>query len=164
MMKSTLALGLTVLALAACSEPAETPAEDAVATPVGPEATTAADSQPSEPYDGPIPMPIKVGGEGADMDACATHARVAGLEAGGETYLSVRDAPSDMVKERDRLEDARDVAICATDGEWSGVVYPEEGQAIGSCEVSSPIAEERNYVGPCLQGWVRSQYLEEIAG
>ena len=162
-MKNRFAIAALV-ALGACSQSAQdeapseatgsaTPATPAISTP----ATTAA-------YDGPIPLPIRVGGDGPEMDACGTYAEVANLDQAGETYASVRDAPSTETKERDRLDAGQGVEVCATENGWSGVVYTKEGDEDQDCGTGSPVPDERNYTGPCRQGWVDSRYLEMIAG
>ena len=155
-----------IAALAACSQGQDLgEAEaDAQAGPAATEATTAApSSEPSMAYDGPIPHPIKIGGE-AEMDACGTAAKVANLNPDGDNYLSVRDAPSVETKERDRLDPDQMVSVCDTAGEWSGVVYSKDSEQAKDCGTGTPVATEQNYIGPCAQGWVKSEYLEMVAG
>ena len=162
-MKNLFAVAALV-ALGACSQLAqdEAPGEaTASATPATPEnSTTAATAA----YDGPIPMPIRVGGDGPEIDACGTYAEVANLDPAGDNYLSVRDAPSTETKERDRLDAGQGVEVCAIDDGWSGIVYAKEGDEEQDCGTGSPVPEKRNYTGPCRQGWVDSRYLEMIAG
>ena len=151
------------VALGACSQSAqdEAPAEaTASATPATPESSTNATTAT---YDGPIPMPIRVGGDGQEMDACGTYAEVANLDPAGDNYASVRDAPSTETKERDRLVAGQGVAVCAMEDGWSGIVYAKDGDEEQDCGTGSPVREERNYTGPCRQGWVASRYLEMIA-
>ena len=153
-----------LVALGACSQSArdEAPAEaTASTTPAAAEAPAAATTAA---YDGPIPMPIRVGGNGPDMDACGTYAEVANLNLAGDNYASVRDAPSTETKERDRLGEKRGVQVCATEDGWSGIVYRDEGDEATDCGTGTPIATEQNYTGPCRQGWVDSRYLEMVAG
>ena len=174
-MKKALA-SLLVASLAACSPPAgDTPVE-APASPAATEAAAAAETpaalSPSGEstvpaamaYDGPIPMPIMVGADGPEADGCGTLAQVAPLTGADVDYLSVRDAPSGSVKERDRLKPGQQVAVCASQGEWSGVVYHEPGGDIGDCGVASPVAAAEPYRGVCRQGWVVTRYLDIIAG
>ena len=113
-------------------------------------------------YDGPIPMPIKVGTDGPDADACAASGVVTNLDEAG--YASVRDAPSTSTKERDRLEVGQLVSICAQSGDWTGVVYSKAGDEATDCGTGSPVATEQNYTGPCRQGWVESRYVDMTAG
>ena len=114
-------------------------------------------------YSGPNPMPIKVGGS-ATVDACGTAAKVANLNPDGDNFLSVRDAPSAQTKERDRLSSGKMVNVCAAQSGWSAIVYPRDGQTANECGLGTPIAEQRNYTGPCQSGWVDSRYLEQVAG
>ena len=147
--------------LAACSQPQEegAAADDAIA------ATPAGSAAPAETaYDGPIPMPIRIGGDGPDFDACGTYAEVAEYDAAGEDKPYVHDAPSTSTKSRDILAAGQGVQICASENGWSGIVYPGEGQTAADCATGSPVASEENYTGPCRQGWVEERYLEMIAG
>lgn len=43
-----------------------------------------------------------------------------------------------------------------------GIVYASEPGT--DCEVSSPVDEDRDYVGPCSWGWVKSEWIEVQAG
>ena len=166
------AISACVLMLAACSQSPDSSADVAATEP---EANAAEiqgengqDSSVELPeqtaYDGPIPMPIRVGTDGPDMDACGTYAEVANLDPDGDNYVSVRDAPSTSVKERDRLDAGQGVQVCATSNGWSGIVYAGEDDEEQDCGTGSPVATVRNYTGPCRQGWVDSRYLEMVAG
>ena len=155
------------LGLAACSPAAdETP--DAAATTSNTDRTipSPADTdldKTTATYSGPIPMPIRIGGD-PQMDGCGTASQVANLDPQGDNFLSVRDAPSTQTKERDRLDAGQMVSVCATENGWSGVVYSKDGDAETDCGVGTPIATEVNYTGPCRSGWVDSAYLEMQAG
>ena len=152
---------LACCALAACAQPQEDSAETeapAVETPAATGTATAAG------YDGPIPLPIKVGGDGPDMDACGTYAEVGDLLDTKDGFLYVHDAPSETTKARHRFSSGQGVAVCQTQNGFSGVVYPGEGQTLSDCGTGSPVATEQNYTGPCRAGWVESRYLEMIAG
>ncbi|MEL7680904.1 hypothetical protein AAG602_07030 [Citromicrobium bathyomarinum] len=154
------------LSLAACERaPADGTAEEPA-----PQVTTQAPADvavPAQteaaPYDGPIPKPIRVGLKGPNMDSCASYGEVYDLESGGETYLSVRDAPSTQVKERDRLDPGQGVHICSEDGDWFGVVY-DKGDEGKDCQVDETLDTPRNYTGPCAQGWVEAKYVNVTAG
>ncbi len=161
---------LLVASLAACSPPASDTPVDAPSTPAA-SATPAAPSPSGETadaadmaYNGPIPMPIVIGSDGPEADACGTLAKVMPLDGKDVNYLSVRDAPDGSTKERDRLEPGQQVSVCASHGAWSGVVYAAPGSETQDCGVGSPVAAQEPYSGPCRQGWVASQYLEMIAG
>ncbi|MBD60054.1 MAG: hypothetical protein CL808_08045 [Citromicrobium sp.] len=139
------------------SVPDEEP--DLEAEPAAPEAAGA----PKLGYAGPIPMPIKIGTNGSDMDSCASYGEVSGLDPEGDNYLSVRDAPSTEVKERDRLDAGQGVHVCAESNGWYGVVY-DKADAARDCGTDSPVPTPRNYTGPCAQGWVSSKFVTIVAG
>ena len=168
----------SALALSACErapadgtsetpEPAQTAAEapsDIVApAETRPEVPEAAGS-PDLGYAGPIPMPIRVGTNGPDMDSCASYGEVSGLGTGGDDYLSVRDAPSNKVKERDRIGNGHKVHVCAEENGWYGIVYDIEGDSGIDCGTDSPVDKPRNYTGPCAQGWVSKKFVTVTAG
>ncbi|MFK4004356.1 hypothetical protein [Qipengyuania sp. NPDC077563] len=147
--------------LSACSQPQE----EGAAVDDAPAVTPAESAAPAETaYDGPIPMPIRIGGDGPDFDACGTYAEVAEYDAAGEDKPYVHDAPSASTKVRHTLSPAQGVQICASENGWSGIVYPGEGQTAADCGTGRPVASEENYTGPCRQGWVEERYLEMIAG
>ena len=154
------------IALAACSQGSDEPA-----TPVAePSATATAASADIDPrtvnpdYTGPIPLPIKVGGDGPDMDACGTYAEVVAYDASGEDLPYVHDAPSASTKARDKLNSGQGVQVCATQNGFSGIVYPRKDQDPTDCGTGSPVATEQNYTGPCLAGWVDTRFLKMVAG
>lgn len=141
-------------------EKAEAPSDVAVPAETAPsEAATPA----AGGYDGPIPKPIRIGTNGADMDSCASYGEVTGLDPDGDNYLSVRDAPSTKVKERDRLDPGQGVHVCAESNGWYGVVYDKDDEQ-RDCGTDSPVSTERNYTGPCAQGWVSNKFVTITAG
>lgn len=151
------------LALAACSA-GEKEADDIREAVDGADTATAPAAEPTDPaaaYEGPIPMPIKVGSDGPEMDACGSVGMVANLNPDGDNYLSVRDSPSTLVKERDRLDSGQSVTICGESDGWYGVVYSKTDE---DCGLGSPVATEENYTGPCMQGWVDGRFVEVTAG
>lgn len=158
----TFILASTSLALAACSgsdEPTDS-SDTAMSADSGDEvALTPPD--PAAAYEGPIPMPIKVGTNGPDMDACVSTGVTGNFDPAGDDYLSVRDSPSTLVKERDRLDAGQAVTICGESDGWYGVVYSKTDE---DCGLSSPVATEENYTGPCAQGWVDGRFVEVTAG
>ena len=161
-MMKTLSLGLLAMVLASCSQ-AEDEAPVGLDVAEAPEVSASA-TLPAMTYDGPIPMPIRVGGDGQQANTCAAAAQVGNLDSGNSTYASVRDAPSDETKERDRLDAGQIVSVCASEGDWTGVVYAKNGEPEQDCGLSTPLATEQNYIGPCSQGWVQSRYLTMLAG
>ena len=158
---ATLALSLAACERAPADGTAEEPAPDMTGEAPGDMAGPAANDP--VPYDGPIPMPIRVGVNGPNMDSCASYGEDSGLEAGGETYLSVRDAPSLQVKERDRLDPGQGGHVCSEEGDWYGIVYDKD-DATKSCGVDETLDTPRNYTGPCAQGWVQGKYVTITAG
>ena len=168
----------SALALAACEEaPAdgtsEQPASEETATKapadiVAPAerkpVATEAPGSPDLGYAGPIPMPIRIGTDGPDVDSCGSYGEVTGLNRDGDNYLSVRDAPSDKVKERDRIGAGHKVHVCAESNGWYGIVYDIEGDSGIDCEVDTPVDKPRNYTGPCAQGWVSKKFVKITAG
>ncbi|MBB3032874.1 SH3 domain-containing protein [Alteriqipengyuania lutimaris] len=157
-MRTAFAIVATLgLALAACERAPVDGTEEEPA----PDARTAGAA--ATPYDGPIPMPIRIGTDGPDADSCASYGEVTGLDAAGETYLSVRDAPSLDVKERDRLDPGQGVHICGESNGWYGVVYDNSDEA-QECGIAEPVSEPTNYTGPCAQGWVQSDFVTIVAG
>ena len=163
--------GFALFALAAYSQAAESEPSDVMSAPETvstktgcPSAPFTAPAAPKTDYTGPIPMPILIGSDGPDMDACGAYAQVANLNRRGDNYLSVRDAPNVTTKERDRLAPGQGVTVCASKNGWSGVVYAKTDDEEQDCGTSSPVASVQPYRGPCRQGWVSSRYLEMIAG
>ena len=164
-MKAPVFLFTITLTLAACSGEREAQdIRDAVASADSDSATVEPVPTPTDPaaaYEGPIPQPIMVGSDGPDMDACGTLGEVANLDPAGDNYLSVRDAPSTLTKERDRLDPGQRVTVCDSADGWVGIVYSKIDE---NCGVSSPVATEERYLGPCAQGWVDERFVEMIAG
>lgn len=104
-------------------------------------------------------MPVRIGLDGPDMDACGTYAQTTAYA--GDIYVGVHDAPSWDTKERDRLEPGQGVAVCDKVDMWAGVIYSKTGE---DCGTGSPVATEQPYRGPCAQGWVDERFVEMIAG
>tara|TARA_B100000678_G_scaffold270653_1_gene258767 strand:+ start:216 stop:731 length:516 start_codon:yes stop_codon:yes gene_type:complete len=164
-------LATCCVALTACERaPADGTADEPAPQTETPLETGAPDDAPATTpandtadYDGPIPMPIRIGTNGPDLDSCASYGEVTGLNAEGDNYLSVRDAPSTQVKERDRLDPGQGVHVCAESNGWLGVVYDKADEA-KDCGTDSPVDSPRNYTGPCAQGWVNGKFVTIVAG
>jgi len=77
--------------------------------------------------------------------------------------VSGRTAPDAQAKEIDRLNNGDFVYDCDDAGEWAGVVYMH-GEQAPDCGVSSPVAKEQAYRGPCRSGWVRRKWVIVVAG
>jgi hypothetical protein len=154
------------LALAACAQGSDEPiTPDNEVSETASASTAPVDPRTTEDdYSGPIPPPIKVGGDGPEMDACGTYAEVVEFDASGEDIPYVHDAPSAATKARDKLSTGQGVKVCETQNGFSGIVYTGESRSNADCNTDSPLATEQNYTGPCLSGWVDSRFLQLIAG
>lgn len=106
-------------------------------------------------------IPVTVGADGPNYDACGSWGEVFNLNPNGDNYLSVRDRPSSSGRELDRLGPSTGVAMCTQRGRWIGIVYSKSGQ---DCGVSTPVLSPRGYTGPCRSGWVFNKYVRVIAG
>lgn len=110
-------------------------------------------------------IPVKVGRDGPELDACGGIGRVARLNPEGDNFLAVRERPTTEAPEKDRLGPRTLVWLCDGQGEWQGIVYPSGAyQDLGDCRVGSPVPAEAPYDGPCRSGWVHSRFIELVAG
>ncbi|MFM6853724.1 MAG: hypothetical protein ACKOUM_06555 [Sphingopyxis sp.] len=92
--------------------------------------------------------PVMVGGGGPRANACAS----AGMAKQGS--LTVYWSNSDAGPAKGAVDGA--VWMCATDGAWTGIIYPAAGQSADECLVSAPVAQPREYQGPCRWGWAKT--------
>ena len=99
--------------------------------------------------------------EASDYDACSSNGIVHGLDPAGDGFLSVRTSPGAGRQELDRLYNGEEVFICASDGNWLGIVYTKQGQ---ECNVNSPWRRSQPYTGPCRSGWVHRNWVLVTAG
>lgn len=86
------------------------------------------------------------------------------VELAPETTISVYPGASEELDTIDELAEATPVWVCETsnDEHMVGIIYATyQGE---DCEVSSPVAEDTDYVGPCDSGWVMAQDVELLAG
>lgn len=113
----------------------------------------------------PRAVPVEVGGS-EEWDACGSLGQVHGLKADGDGFLAVRAGPGADYATLDRLGNGRQVYVCATRGRWISIVYAAANGDTGKagCGVSSAIAPDRTYRGPCKSGWVHSAWIEIVAG
>lgn len=100
--------------------------------------------------------PVMVGQDGRDADACGSMARPRGAQL---TVHWSTDAAAPA-----KAEITGDVYVCESDGDWSGIIFPAEGQDSGSCNVASPVRSPREYQGPCRWGWVKNAEIAVTAG
>jgi len=165
---------LTVLALSACGEPydskavsdaspAANAAEHAETSPSGTASTAPASGADTALSPNPEVRSVRVGLGGLAFNMCAGTARVGGLNSRDDTVLSVREAPSQDARERDRLDPDSEVIACEGIEGWQGIVYPREGQTLESCDPGRPISRPTDYDGPCRSGWVDSALVTLLA-
>lgn len=86
------------------------------------------------------------------------------VELAPETTISVYPGASEELEPVDELAEATPVWICETsnDEQMVGIVYGAYQDQ--DCEVSSPVAEDTDYFGPCDTGWVMARDVELLAG
>jgi len=125
---------LLIASLAACSQPAP-PADNAPVVAGEPLAS----------------RPVMIGTEGASLPACASTSQV---KAGG---TDVYWAPNETRAVKAKLAGAMKVSVCeATDDDaWFGVVFAAPGLDPDLCGVGRPVANAREYQGPCRWGWIK---------
>lgn len=111
-------------------------------------------------------MPVRVGMDHPDLDACGAWAEVRGLKPDGDGFLAVRSGPGAGFALRDRLREGDTFFLCAesADGQWVSIVYPRKGQGASACGVSSPVPRPTAYRGPCAYGWVHVRWVNVLAG
>ena len=86
------------------------------------------------------------------------------VELAPETTISVYPGASEELEPIGELAEATPVWICETsnDEQMVGIVYATyQGE---DCELSSPVAEDTDYFGPCYSGWVMAQDVKLLAG
>ena len=86
------------------------------------------------------------------------------VELAPETTISVYPGASEELEAIGELAEATPVGVCETsnDEQMVGIIYATyHGE---DCEVSSPVAEDTDYFGPCDSGWVMAQDVELLAG
>ena len=87
---------------------------------------------------------------------------VCNLDPNGDNFLAVRASTNAGAYELDRLGPGQGVHMCDSDGDWIGIVYDKSGEL--DCGTDTPVAEERDYEGPCESGWVSKRYVTLLAG
>lgn len=109
-------------------------------------------------------VPVRIGERGPAFAACA--GRGATRDPPGAEPVPVRLAPFEQAGQIDRLDPGSEFFICqrSHDQRWSGVVFDAGGEASARCNVSAPVAQPRNYLGPCAAGWVPSARVRLVSG
>ncbi|MFZ1742580.1 MAG: hypothetical protein WAT93_06985 [Pontixanthobacter sp.] len=94
-----------------------------------------------------------------DLDACSlgTIANV-----GDDSSAMVLSGPWSDYEVVDYLSDGTYVWVCQSDGDYYGIVYTSDEDL--DCEVSSPVEATVNYSGECDTGWIKSDWVEVVAG
>ena len=88
---------------------------------------------------------------------------VQGLDPSGDGFLAVKAGPGLRYDRIDKLYNGEEVAICATAGDWLGVVYTRRHW---DCNVfNNPgWSKALPYTGPCRSGWVHKRWVEPTSG
>ena len=137
-------IALAALALAGCSQP------DTAAL----EATDAA-LKGQQANGGVMPIEnrvVMIGKSGPTKAACAFTAtpRAATLTVHWSTNASA--PPKTSVTGQ--------VAVCDSDGEWTGIIFPTPESELDSCNIAGGVPAPREYQGPCRWGWVRTAEIK----
>jgi hypothetical protein len=100
------------------------------------------------------------GGEG--LDPCA-YGMINDPPTGPDTgAVMVFPGDSTDLDYADTLVHGDPVWVCEASEDWLGIVYSRNSDL--DCELSSPVAEDRPYLGPCDWGWVKAEWVEIVAG
>lgn len=104
--------------------------------------------------------PVMLSAEGG-LDPCSL-AKIGDM--GPEEAVQVYPGDSTDLEAADNLIGGTSVWVCDSneDRSMSGIVYAMDGAT--DCEVSSPVADDRAYLGPCSWGWVKAEWIESVAG
>ncbi|APG62564.1 hypothetical protein LPB140_06940 [Sphingorhabdus lutea] len=87
-----------------------------------------------------------------------------------ESAIDVYPGPSTDLEPIGQLAEAHPVWICETsnDSEMVGIVYSafagNDSEPAEDCGVSSPVAEDIDYLEPCESGWIMAEDVELLAG
>ena len=94
------------------------------------------------------------------LDPCSLGA-ITGADDGA---IMVFPGDSTELDATDFLSDHEKVWICDSDegGDMIGIVYSADPDK--NCEVGSPVAEDKPYLGPCEWGWIKAQWVQVLAG
>lgn len=83
----------------------------------------------------------------------------------GSGYASIRSGPSSNAPEIDRLPVGKQVFACTrNEGEWLGVIYPEENIVLGRPDIcgNRVLYPGEQYSGSCPSGWIHLDDLEHV--
>jgi hypothetical protein len=107
-----------------------------------------------------LDVPVMIGGA-ADSDACGASGKVTGLDPQGQGFLVVRSGPGLGYRRIATLRNGEVVFLCATAGNWIGIVFSPAKQ---DCGIGTPWPKKEAYRGPCMAGWVYHRYIVMEAG
>jgi hypothetical protein len=143
---------LTSFLLAACGQ----------AVPVGNAAADANDTAPDTVT--PSAAPVRIGELGANFAACGAAGTTRHLETGER--LPVRSAPFETAAQTGQVAAGAEFFVCtrSVDQQWLGIVYDASGRLEARCGVGDPVADRRDYGGPCASGWVSAPFVRLVAG
>lgn len=85
-------------------------------------------------------------------------------DQGPEGAVGVFPGPSMELEITEYVAGGTPIWVCETsiDGDMLGIVYANFPDT--DCEVSSPVNEDVDYIGPCESGWVEADTVELLAG
>jgi hypothetical protein len=107
-----------------------------------------------------LAVPVIIG-KMPEYDACGSSGEVKGLDPHGDGFLAVRSGPGSQYQMIDKLLEGQAVFVCDDHGPWLGVVSTRGHQ---DCGVDSAADRPKPYPGPCLSGWVHSNFINITAG
>lgn len=101
------------------------------------------------------PSPIMLNIDNID-DVCGTRSMI----TSDNVPLHIRPSTFSLVQ--NRLKKNLEINVCTDTGEWSAVILSEERK---NCKIPYDLQKgSYEYSGPCEFGWVRSKFLQMIAG
>jgi len=108
--------------------------------------------------------PVLVGGN-EDLDACTTLIGIVNDNKPNST-IPVYSSPDDNSSIVAHLKSGAQAMLCDSRGRrWGGVVFgtfDKEGPY--ECGVTSPMEPRQAYSGKCKSGWVKSSFIQPLAG
>lgn len=108
-------------------------------------------------------VPVIIGLDGPEYDACGSQGRVVGLDPRGDNFLAVRSGPASDFAKIDEVYSDFTLQLCEKRGQWWGVVYHPSGRS-EACGVTSAVPSPQAYRGNCRAGWVYDRYVTVTAG
>jgi hypothetical protein len=118
----------------------------------------------AQPMDTGGNRPVMLSASEEELDPCALGVIVDPEQSAPEGAGAILVFPGDLtdLDYVDTLADGDPVWVCDASEDMVGIVYTNNPDL--DCEVSSPVAEDRPYLGPCNWGWVVADWVEVVAG